>query len=427
MSVGRFEAALQASTMVVRLDAGSSRGWLMMGLALKGLRRFDRSKIAFQRAIDIEIDSGSPGPIRETASRELVDIYEKTKDYESLADYLGFSIANEGPRQTLYFQAVVANLRAGRVEKAAERFYELERRYPDEPLLGSLRAQVLLAQGRLSEAYEAIDRYIGKGGIRADKRALGVKAKILNRLGRIEEATEVFRRILEIDPNNPIALSQIGYSYLVLGLPKKALPWLRQSFDLEPHNTVVLRNLVKALMDLEQSAELAKLASRMPQGEERSYIEAASSALRGHFSRALDQLESVTPTPRVQRLQARLHYLAGNPILAKQTLIQLIHNLENPDLFVIAALAKLERLDQPHDKFAASPMLKAVIESLTGSELKIVSQMTHSNFWTIKGDELPAPPSSDIANSFWVHQGIYLRPVDGNAVREITHQSHRND
>jgi tetratricopeptide (TPR) repeat protein len=55
-----------------------------------------------------------------------------------------------------------------------------------------------------------------------------------NNLGRPEEALELFKKAVELDPLSTAAINYVGYSLLTLGRFEEALPWWEKALEIDP-------------------------------------------------------------------------------------------------------------------------------------------------------------------------------------------------
>lgn len=74
-------------------------------------------------------------------------------------------------------------------------------------------------------------------------RALWIKAVVLSEMGQFNEAIECYRRMLEITPNNPSVLLNLGDLYFDHGLPHRALDCYRRVLAERPGDIAVNRDI----------------------------------------------------------------------------------------------------------------------------------------------------------------------------------------
>jgi Flp pilus assembly protein TadD len=120
----------------------------------------------------------------------------------------------------------------GRVERA-QRYYELASRQNSETTVD--KASVSALKGRpLSEvtvSYANRDLRINRGNIEA--------MSLLNQ-GRVQEAEEILRRTLALDPKSPFTLNNLGYAMEAEGNLDSALRYYTQAADSHSSESVVV-------------------------------------------------------------------------------------------------------------------------------------------------------------------------------------------
>jgi tetratricopeptide (TPR) repeat protein len=116
---------------------------------------------------------------------------------------------------------------------------------------------------RLGKLEEAIEAYRKATEIKPDYAQawnnLGVS---LDRLGRLEEAIEVYRKATEIKPDYADAWYNLGVSLGRLGKLEEAIEVLRQALEIAPDNTVASFMLVLFLVEKEAFREALELARK---------------------------------------------------------------------------------------------------------------------------------------------------------------------
>jgi len=64
-------------------------------------------------------------------------------------------------------------------------------------------------------------------------------------MGRLKESFNAYRKALNLAPNHPMLLNNIGNVLMAQGKYEKALNWLNKSVELEPDNAATHCNLGK--------------------------------------------------------------------------------------------------------------------------------------------------------------------------------------
>ncbi len=127
---------------------------------------------------------------------------------EALAWYSGLSRDGEQWAEGRRRMALVL-AQQGRVEEALEAIEEAPTE--DEAAAEALlRSEILQRGGRFPEALALLERALAEAG--EEQSLLYAKGLLLERLDRVEEAVAVFRRLVELDPEDPSAQNALGYT-----------------------------------------------------------------------------------------------------------------------------------------------------------------------------------------------------------------------
>jgi uncharacterized protein (TIGR03790 family) len=179
-----------------------------------------------------------------------------------------------------------------------------------------IRADVLAARRDADGAREALEE-----AVRIDTRFTQAEmalAMLLEQGGNRTSAVERYRRVVELDPNNVIALNNLAYNLAVHAQnPKEALPFARRAFSLAPNTPDIADTLgwVHHLLGDNTSAEsiLVRALSIAPDHVELLIHAATVLDASGKKSNALSAVEralKINPAIRsrddVRRLMERL-------------------------------------------------------------------------------------------------------------------------
>ena len=135
-----------------------------------------------------------------------------------------------------YYYFARCRFHQGDMTSAAELFEKAASVNPDEYQSRLLRVQVLRGAGRLDEAKDAARRAIAVVEKHLewhpdDVRALLLGAGALIVLDEIERAEQWMHRAMQIDPDDPISLYNIGCNLATLNKVEKAFDYLERAFD----------------------------------------------------------------------------------------------------------------------------------------------------------------------------------------------------
>jgi len=245
-----------------------------------------------------------------------------------------------------------------------------------------------------------------------------MKAKTLFLMGQVESSVLTYRRVLQLDPNNIIAHTQLGRLLLLLGRPQEALIYLQHAQKIEPRNPLIYRNRLIAHQALKDVPAIEALMINMG-GVGRLFNEISLLVIKGEYDKAHVAFKDAPQTISFLRLKAQNYYSMGRMDLAHKALLQVVRESKKVDFFALTALYRIEKGDTPDRKFEPSPILKALIARLSDGEFQFFMKIRNNDPWIFQVDLYGAQESSDINNPFWTNRGLYSRPVDGQAVREL--------
>jgi|SRR5579875_2278242 len=212
-------------------------------------------------------------PDRETAWRLLGFIWLKAADQSKDANALSNA-------QTAFEKALLLNPKDYEVREGLGRIY--------------------LAQNHYKEAYEAFQQAA------TDRQAAGQQAALppnmlynsavaAQKVGKIEEAIQLFQTYLKTNPHDESALAWLGACYLQQHQYDQAIETLRQALDISPSDTTARLNLASALIAQKQYAsatkELQELARQEPNSPLVAYLLGTTLANTGDYAAAAASLQ----------------------------------------------------------------------------------------------------------------------------------------
>jgi Flp pilus assembly protein TadD len=136
----------------------------------------------------------------------------------------------------------------------------------------SAYAKALASTGKFKEALGAIDK--AQRPEMPDWRLLSAKGAILDQLDRSQEARLYYRQALDIKPNEPTVLSNLGMSYVLTNDLASAENYLRKAIRQPGSDSLVRQNLALVVGLQGRFAEAEQIASaELPAEEARANIE----------------------------------------------------------------------------------------------------------------------------------------------------------
>ncbi len=178
------------------------------------------------------------------------------------------------------------------------------------PNLGEVAFARGLYEYRGRQDYEKALEFLGQASAQGSNRvaALEFMAYVKRRQGKWEEALEIHRRTLDLDPRNIIILSEAAVTFRALRRFEEQRAMLDRALALEPANTVLLTAMAEshaATGDLNKTQEFL---ARIPAGERNSDSEIIAGRVLYHFylrdyRGALDALREALDTTEISRAE----------------------------------------------------------------------------------------------------------------------------
>lgn len=177
------------------------------------------------------ISRGSGKPIEQMSTQEL----------ETAADRLGAAFAhNPKDKQTAIRYATVLQMN-GRADQSLAVMRKLAIGYPKDRDVLAAYGKALAADNQLGPALDAIRR--AQTPEYPDWRLVSAEAAILDQIGQSGEARNLYRKALELKPNEPSVLSNLGMSYVLEGDLKTAESYMRTAAAQPGADSRVRQNL----------------------------------------------------------------------------------------------------------------------------------------------------------------------------------------
>jgi putative PEP-CTERM system TPR-repeat lipoprotein len=284
LMLGRPAEAVLTLRPLAEAMAGSAEAQLLLAAAYRAAR--DEAGVRRQLDRVLEIDPANVG-----AKIQLASLLAGQGELDR-AEELVAELRADGPERSdvLELAGGIALLRSRPADAVAAYQAALAKRPT-----GALTIKLAMAQQRAGDSEDAVATlrdWITRSPEDLDARSLlGVQYVALKRL---EAAEAIFLEMLEIDPNNVVALNNLALVALRLGRPDDALTYGRRAAELAPNDAAVMDTLGTALLGAEKADEalpvLEKAAQGMPDNPEVRYHLAQALARSGEVSRARDVL-----------------------------------------------------------------------------------------------------------------------------------------
>lgn len=129
----------------------------------------------------------------------------------------------------------------GNASKAAEITQTTRSMYPDDPYLIAEHAAALIALEKGQDALRPLDNALHSAPGYA--RLWSLKGAALDQIGKYDQARLHYNRALQITPNDPNILANMGLSYALAGDPASAEQWLRRASNHQDAGDGIRQNL----------------------------------------------------------------------------------------------------------------------------------------------------------------------------------------
>ncbi len=229
--------------------------------------------------------------------------------------YYERAVQKEPDNPTLWQEMAETLLAAGDASAAARTFQVVLERAPErlQALLGLARAQLML--GDQAAAQKAVTALLSRVG--EDPDLLLEAAEVLGRIGQVEEALDLYRRVEAIDDHREAARAGRARLLLEAGRPREAAKALVQGqggLPKDPQALALLARALEAADDLQAAARVASAAvETSPASSQMRVLLGRLARRRGQLDQALDELAQaieLNPTNAEAYLEMGLVYEA---------------------------------------------------------------------------------------------------------------------
>lgn len=208
-----------------------------------------------------EIKQSLSGDNFRPAAREMRDNIETQELFAQAAFWSREYELNPGDLESaIKLSAAVRKL--GNPQRAVEIAQTTRALYPRDPYLAAEFAAALIASEQAYEAMEPLDTALRSAPGYA--RLWSLKGAALDQQEEYDLARKHYSRAMQITPNDPNIMANIGLSFALSGDPQTAEGWLRRAVSVPGASKSVRQNLSLILQLQGKEAEAAKY-SAMPQ------------------------------------------------------------------------------------------------------------------------------------------------------------------
>ena len=275
------DGAEESFKKVIVLNPSATQPRLLLGNYYQSLKRYIEAENQFQKAVDMDRKNPEPRAalvrlyLAENKKSEAEDIARRAKqDFPS--DSAGYRMLGD-----FYFTT-------GDLDRAVAEYASVTQEHPEDRQVKKDYIQLLLQQGRLTEA-DKLDTEILKVDPN-DNDALIYRSQIQISSGRVNDATTALESVIKNDPSNSEAHYVLGVGFDKLGDLGSAEREWREALRLRPDMLDAVRALAGSAMrrgDMDALDQTStQLISLQPASPEGYALRALSNINRKRFSGA---------------------------------------------------------------------------------------------------------------------------------------------
>jgi len=227
----------------------------------RGKARFAATALALVMAAGLagcgtdRMSTGSVGPSRGKAVETM-----SAGELQGAANALGQSYARNPNDRGLAIKYATVLQMNGDADQSLAVMRKLAIAYPKDRDVLAAYGKALAANGQFQPALDAVRR--AQTPEYPDWKLASAEGAILDQLGQKDQARELYRKALELKPNEPSVLSNLGMSYLLGGDLRMAETYLRSAAGQPNADSRVRQNLALVVGLQGRFDEAEKIASQ---------------------------------------------------------------------------------------------------------------------------------------------------------------------
>lgn len=227
----------------------------------RGKTQFAATALALVMAVGLagcgtdRMSTGSIGSSRGPAVETM-----SASQLQNAANSLGQSYARNPDDKGLAIKYATVLQMNGDADQSLAVMRKLAIAYPKDRDVLAAYGKALAANGQLQPALDAVRR--AQTPEYPDWKLVSAEGAILDQLGQKDQARDLYRKALELKPNEPTVLSNLGMSYLLGGDLRMAETYLRSAAG-QPHADSRVRQNLALVVGLQgRFDEAEKIASQ---------------------------------------------------------------------------------------------------------------------------------------------------------------------
>ena len=323
LRTGQANRTLEVIEPLVGADGKNSNDFIVAGDAYLQLGEVSQAQAAFARAA--ELDPKNPSA---KISRGLTQIGtdEELLGLEQIEDGV---MLDRKPSQADEM-LILALLRRNEVERAAATLTRLEKRTPNNTILGNLQGVVLMAQGKREDAVKVFAQVLARDPSFSPAAVNLARINLLE--NKPEAAIQQYQTLLAANPNNVDVMLAIAEIEGALGKRAEETAILERAVAAAPKSLLPRARLMSAYSSAGNKGRALSTADAAltanPDNPQMILLAAQTQFSSGNQNRAIDTMKNlIRLSPKVgngYRLLAEFQAAAGQTAQAEQTLRKII-------------------------------------------------------------------------------------------------------
>ncbi|MGH1469184.1 MAG: tetratricopeptide repeat protein [Bdellovibrionales bacterium] len=319
----------------------------------------------------------------------------------------------------------------GSLIEARKTLNKILNRNPNDFRALSLRARISFSLGHLNAAERTQVEAIKAEGVYREVSHVSL-AQILIARGKHKEALENLDLVLGQTPNHTTALGMKARLHLDLKEYELAYEAIMRKLDLDAYDTYALSYLVEYHYKRDQFDQALKISNRLinenkPRAGQRRIPKAYAmgltlrakvlTAMNGQARAALVdiyELERIYPNLHgwLLKLKAEALFKDGEFSKAVKTLVDLIKKSHEVDVFLVAALVKIEKDSNTN---SIENLLGVLMKALSPKEIGLALELSRDLDWDYTPPMEVEMSPVQLRNNFWF--GLHNMPIDSQTRR----------
>ncbi|WP_158442059.1 MULTISPECIES: tetratricopeptide repeat protein [Planktothrix] len=250
LAQNHFESAILACQKVLETDVNCGEAYTILGNVLQLQGKFEQAHNSYKTAIQLQPES--PEPLGNLGS-----LYARKQQWDLAVKYYQLALKYKPNCDKLYRNLAKVLTKLNRPDEATECWYHSYRLQPEQA--GATEhlelGKTLLEQGKSTEAIACFQNAISSSKnselfLQTKLEAYSLMAKALYQSNQLEEALQTYQKLLQLNPQDAIAYTNLGNLYAKRQDWKSALTAYQKAIAFNPNLAIAYRHLGEVFQQL---------------------------------------------------------------------------------------------------------------------------------------------------------------------------------